>query len=60
MLLCDGRIAGVWHHEHKRGVLHVEIEPFTDPGAAVRGGAEAEAARLAAHLGARELDLSWA
>ena len=60
VLLVDGRIAGVWSHEHKRGALTVRIEPFSDPGAAVRAGAQAEAARLAAYLGAGELDVSWA
>ena len=60
VLLADGRIEGVWRHEHKRGVLSVEIEPFGDPGAAVRERAQAEAQRLAAYLGARELDVSWA
>ena len=60
VLLVDGRMEGVWRHEHKGGVLAVQIEPFADPGAAVRAGAEAEAARLAPYLGARELDVSWA
>lgn len=60
VLLVDGRIEGVWGHEHRRGVLSVRIEPFGDPAATVRASAEAEAARLAGHLGARELDVSWA
>ena len=60
VLLADGRIEGVWSHEHKRGRLSVRIEPFADPGAAVRAGAEAEAARLGRHLGAKEIDVSWA
>ena len=60
VLLVDGRIEGVWSHEHKRGALTVRIEPFSDPGAAVRARAQAEAARLAAYLGAGELDVSWA
>ena len=59
VLLVDGRIEGVWRHEHKRGVLRVHVEPFGDPGAAVRAGAQAEAQRLGAYLGARELDVSW-
>jgi uncharacterized protein YcaQ len=59
VLLVDGRIEGVWRHEHRRGRLGVRIEPFGDPGAAVRGSAEDEAARLAAYLGAGELDVSW-
>ena len=60
VLLVDGRMEGVWSHEHKRGVLRVEVEPFGDLGAEVRAGAQSEAERLAAYLGARELDLSWA
>ncbi len=59
VLLVDGRIEGVWRHEHKRGRLAVRIEPFGDPGGAVRVGAQAEAVRLAAHLGAGELEVSW-
>lgn len=60
VLLVDGRMEGVWRHEHRRGALSVQIEPFADPGAAVRAAAQDEAARLAAYLGARELDVSWA
>lgn len=60
VLLADGRIEGVWSHEHKRGRLTVRIEPFADPGTATRAGAEAEAARLAAYLGAGDLEVSWA
>lgn len=59
VLLVDGRIEGVWSHEHRRGLLRVAIEPFADPGAAVRAGADTEAARLAAHLGAQDLEVSW-
>jgi uncharacterized protein YcaQ len=60
VLLVDGRIEGVWSHDHRRGRLSVEIEPFGDPGEAVRAGAEAEAARLATYLGAADLAVSWA
>ncbi len=35
------------------------IEPPAPISGAVRAGAEAEAARLAAYLGADELDVSW-
>ncbi|MGH2901707.1 MAG: DNA glycosylase AlkZ-like family protein, partial [Solirubrobacteraceae bacterium] len=59
VLLVDGRIAGVWKHEHRHGTLTVEIDPFGDPGAEVRSQAAAEAARLARYLGAEELDVSW-
>ena len=60
VLLADGRIEGVWRHERKGRRLALQIEPFGDPGEAVRAGAAAEAARLAAYLGAEELDVSWA
>jgi hypothetical protein len=60
VLLADGRILGVWRHERTARRLSVQIEPFADPGAAVRVGAEAQAARLAAYLGVDELDVSWA
>jgi hypothetical protein len=60
VLLVDGRIEGVWRHGHKAGLLSVTVEPFGDPGAAVRAGAQAEAERLAVYLGARDADVSWA
>lgn len=60
VLLVDGRIEGVWSHEHKRGRLSVEIESFGDPGDAVRAAARAQAERLAAHLGAADVQVSWA
>jgi hypothetical protein len=60
VLLVDGRIEGVWRHGHKAELLSVTVEPFGDPGAAVRAGAQAEAERLAVHLGARDADVSWA
>jgi hypothetical protein len=60
VLLADGRIEGVWSHEHKRERLRVAVETFGDPGDAVRAAAEAEAARLATYLGAADLAVSWA
>jgi len=60
VLLVDGRIEGVWSHEHKGGRLTVKIAPFGDYGDGVRAGAEAEATRLGAYLGARDIDISWA
>lgn len=59
-LVVDGRIEGVWKHEHEHGTLRVRIEPFGDPGEEVRAAAEVEAARLAAYFEAQELRLSWA
>jgi hypothetical protein len=47
VLLVDGVMAGVWSRE--RGAI--EISPFGRVSAAVRRGAEAEAARLAGFLG---------
>jgi hypothetical protein len=58
VLLVDGAMAGVWRHERTGGTLRVEIEPFTEVGAEVRAGAEAEAERLAGFLGG-ELDVAW-
>jgi hypothetical protein len=60
VLLADGRIVAVWRHERKGRRLSVAIEPLAPIAGAVRAGAEAEAARLAAYLGADELDVSWA
>ncbi len=60
VLLVDGRIEGVWKHERRAGTLTVTIEPFADPGDAVRTQAEREAQRLLAYFGDEELDVSWA
>jgi hypothetical protein len=58
VLVADGRMLGVWRHERRGRRLEVAVEPFGRLPAAVRRGAEAEAERLAAHLGG-ELSLSW-
>ena len=58
VLLVDGRIAGVWSHERRGGVLEVTIEPFEPVQELVRDGAEREAQRLAEHFG-DELELVW-
>jgi hypothetical protein len=58
VLLVDGRIAGTWSHEVAGGRVAVAVEPFADPGRAVRAAAEAEAARLAGFLGG-EPDVAW-
>lgn len=57
VLLVDGRMDGVWRHERKGGRLLVRIEPFLDPPAWARQGAEEEAERLAVFMG-RRLELS--
>lgn len=58
VLLVDGQIAGVWRHTLKGGRLTVVVEAFEGLDASVREGAEAEAARLASHLGG-ELEVSF-
>ena len=58
VLLVDGRIAGVWSHERKGGVLGVTIEPFAPVDDAVHAGAEREAQRLAEYFG-DELEVVW-
>ena len=58
VLLVDGRIEGIWRHEHKRGRVTLQVEPFGDLGRAARAGAESEAQRLARFLRA-ELALSF-
>ena len=59
VLLVHGVMAGVWRHERKGRRLVVEVEPFGRLPAAARAGVEAEASRLAAHLGG-ELALAYA
>jgi winged helix DNA-binding protein len=59
-LVLDGRILGVWSRERKGGRLEVSIEPFGRVPRAVRAGAEAEADRLAAFLGADDVTVTYA
>jgi hypothetical protein len=58
VLLVDGRIAGVWRHERKGGLLGVWVEPFAAVEEFVRAGVEREARRLAEYFGL-ELELVW-
>jgi hypothetical protein len=58
VLLVDGRMEGVWRHERKGRRLVVQVEPFVKQPVWVRGGAEAEAERLAGYLGG-ELEFAW-
>ena len=58
VVVCDGRITGTWSHEGHGDGLEIRVEPFGDPTPAERAGVEAEAARLAAFLGARPV-LDW-
>jgi hypothetical protein len=46
-LLVNGRMEGVWKHEHQDGKLAVEIEPFAKLPRWTRAHIEAEAERLA-------------
>ena len=58
VVLLDGRMVGVWRHELEAGRLRVEVEAFAGLPAGARSGVEAEAERLAAHLG-HGLELAW-
>jgi hypothetical protein len=59
VLLVDGRMAGVWSHERKGAAVEIEIEPFSRVPRAVRQGAEAEAASLAAFVGGEDVTVRW-
>ena len=52
VVLVDGRTAGVWQHEVKKGRLLVRVEPFEPFTAEIEQGVEAEAQRLGAFLSA--------
>jgi hypothetical protein len=52
VVLVDGRTAGVWQHEVKKGRLLVRVEPFEAFTPEIEQGIEAEAQRLGAFLGA--------
>jgi Winged helix DNA-binding domain len=58
VVLVDGRMDGVWHHERKGDRLVVEVEPFVDLPPRARRGVEQEAERLAAYVGGG-LELAW-
>jgi len=50
-LLVDGRVAGVWSHQHDRNRVRVEIELFRPLRRDARDELHDEVARLAAFLG---------
>ncbi len=58
VVLLDGRILGVWSHERAGDAVAVTVQPFARLPQPVRDGVEAEAARLAAYLGAGRADVS--
>jgi hypothetical protein len=51
VLLVDGRVAGIWTHERRSGVIRVEVEPFQTLRPQVRNMLMDEVERLAAFLG---------
>jgi hypothetical protein len=54
VVLVDGRAAGVWSHELRKGCVRVEVELFTEPSSKVRKTLVDEVERFAAFLGARQ------
>jgi hypothetical protein len=58
VILVDGRMEGVWQHEHKGARLVVWIDPFADQPDWVRRAAEEEGERLARFAGG-ELEPNW-
>ena len=58
MVVLDGRILGVWSYEVVGDAVTVTVEPFARLPKPVREGVEAEAARLAAYLGAGRADVA--
>jgi hypothetical protein len=51
VVLVDGRAAGVWSHELRRGRLEVEVKPFVELSTKVRKALADEVERLAAFVG---------
>jgi hypothetical protein len=51
VLLVNGRMAGIWRHEHKERLVSVDVEPFDKLPRWTRTHIGAEAERLAAFLG---------
>ncbi len=59
VLLVDGRAAGIWKHEKRRGAIEVRVEPFARLSAVTRKALAVEIERLAAFLDApAELSLA--
>ncbi|HEX8892350.1 MAG TPA: winged helix DNA-binding domain-containing protein [Terriglobales bacterium] len=58
VLLINGFLQGVWHHEIKGSQIEVVIEPFIKIPSWARRSAEAESERLAAFFGCK-LNLAW-
>lgn len=58
VLLVNGFMQGVWHHEIKGSQIDVVIEPFVNIPSWARRGVEGEAERLAAFFDCR-LNLAW-
>ena len=52
VIVADGRMIGTWEHAVEARATRVTLRPFARLSAAQRAGAEAEAERLAAFLGA--------
>jgi hypothetical protein len=50
VVIVNGRIAGVWKHEKKRGIVRVQVEPFETIPAWARREVSKESERLAAFL----------
>jgi hypothetical protein len=59
VLLVDGRIAGVWKHEVRRGTAQITIEPFVRLPARDRTAAERYAATVGALIGV-PAEVTWA
>jgi hypothetical protein len=53
VLLVDGCAAGTWHLQLRGGNAQIEVSPFRQPNAAVRGGIADELDRLGCFLGAK-------
>lgn len=59
VLLVDGRIAGVWKHEIRRGTAQITIEPFIALPKRARTTVEKNAAIIGTLVGA-PVDITWA
>jgi winged helix DNA-binding protein len=60
IVLVDGEIAGVWRQRRSRDRLTLRIEPFTELTARHRRAAEADAATIADHGRAPDVELVFA
>jgi hypothetical protein len=58
VVLLDGRMAGTWSHERRRGKVSIKVEMFAPPPASIKQAIQTQAQQLAAFLDT-EVEVSY-